>query len=283
MRGGGGGQRWEPEEDRLLAHWQGQLGNKWAEVARHIPGRTGQQCAQRWRHTNPSISKGKWTPQEDELLGQLVDSCGVGRWAEIARHMQGRTDQQCLARWTRHLDPAINRGFWTAEEDAQLLALYASHGSNWSRIAKCLKVRIPHQCRSRFNILARGGGGGGGSLPGNLRPLPLGRQRKRAGSAGNGASSPVHARHKKQRPAWEGEDDYDDDDEEDQDEEQQQHDMSYDYEQQQQHEMGYDCGKPGGGAEGPASGRSTVGQCHCVARLAPPLDMLPQQGREQVE
>jgi hypothetical protein len=30
---------------------QGQLGNRWAEVARHIPGRTGQQCAQRWRHT----------------------------------------------------------------------------------------------------------------------------------------------------------------------------------------------------------------------------------------
>jgi hypothetical protein len=29
---------------------------------------------------NPSISKGKWTPQEDELLAQLVDNCGVGRW-----------------------------------------------------------------------------------------------------------------------------------------------------------------------------------------------------------
>jgi hypothetical protein len=22
LQGGGGGQRWEPEEDRLLAHWQ---------------------------------------------------------------------------------------------------------------------------------------------------------------------------------------------------------------------------------------------------------------------
>jgi hypothetical protein len=29
---------------------------------------------------NPNISKGKWTRQEDELLGQLVDTCGVGRW-----------------------------------------------------------------------------------------------------------------------------------------------------------------------------------------------------------
>jgi hypothetical protein len=42
-------------------------------------------------------------PPTDCLL--LLCSCR----AEIARHMQGRTDQQCLARWTRHLDPAINR------------------------------------------------------------------------------------------------------------------------------------------------------------------------------
>lgn len=29
---------------------QSKVGNKWSEVAKHIPGRTGQQCAQRWRH-----------------------------------------------------------------------------------------------------------------------------------------------------------------------------------------------------------------------------------------
>ena len=33
-----------------LKNKQSKLGNKWSEVARHIPGRTGQQCAQRWRH-----------------------------------------------------------------------------------------------------------------------------------------------------------------------------------------------------------------------------------------
>jgi hypothetical protein len=31
-------------------HAQSKVGNKWSEVAKHIPGRTGQQCAQRWRH-----------------------------------------------------------------------------------------------------------------------------------------------------------------------------------------------------------------------------------------
>lgn len=37
---------WTEAEDDLLALWQSQVGNKWSEVAKHIPGKTGQQCAQ---------------------------------------------------------------------------------------------------------------------------------------------------------------------------------------------------------------------------------------------
>jgi hypothetical protein len=41
-------------------------GNRWALVAAELPGKTGQQCAQRWRHkVNPNIKKEKWTPEED--------------------------------------------------------------------------------------------------------------------------------------------------------------------------------------------------------------------------
>jgi len=41
-------------------------GNRWALVAAELPGKTGQQCAQRWRHkVNPAIKKEKWTPEED--------------------------------------------------------------------------------------------------------------------------------------------------------------------------------------------------------------------------
>lgn len=40
---------WSEEEDALLALWQGRVGNRWSEVARYIPGKTGQQCAQVWR------------------------------------------------------------------------------------------------------------------------------------------------------------------------------------------------------------------------------------------
>ncbi|EFN51598.1 hypothetical protein CHLNCDRAFT_14655, partial [Chlorella variabilis] len=80
---------WTDEEDALLALWQGRVGNKWSEVARHIPGKTGQQCAQRWRHrVNPNISREKWSAEEDARLALLVDKHG-NSWAEISRRLPG--------------------------------------------------------------------------------------------------------------------------------------------------------------------------------------------------
>lgn len=63
---------------------------------------------------NPDIKRDKWEPEEDALLLELVKAYGVGRWAEIARQIDGRTDQQCMGRWRRHLDPSIRRvgGRW---------------------------------------------------------------------------------------------------------------------------------------------------------------------------
>lgn len=58
---------------------------------------------------NPNIRRDKWTEDEDAKLIELVKTFGVGRWAEIARNCDGRTDQQCMGRWRRHLDPAIRR------------------------------------------------------------------------------------------------------------------------------------------------------------------------------
>ncbi|CAG9465043.1 unnamed protein product [Pedinophyceae sp. YPF-701] len=141
---------WSPDEDDLLYKYQQKHGNKWSVVALYIPGRTGQQCAQRWRHkVNPNIKKDKWTPEEDSQLVELVTKFG-NRWAEIARHMDGRTDQQCMGRWTRHLDPSISRDAWAPEEDEKLLALHASWGTAWSRISKQLDGRTAQQCRARF-------------------------------------------------------------------------------------------------------------------------------------
>jgi hypothetical protein len=51
---------------------QSKVGNKWSEVAKHIPGRTGQQCAQRWRH-----KVGMAGCQNHACDSSVVDCCFV--------------------------------------------------------------------------------------------------------------------------------------------------------------------------------------------------------------
>mmetsp|Transcript_3800 Transcript_3800/g.15390 ORF Transcript_3800/g.15390 Transcript_3800/m.15390 type:complete len:315 (+) Transcript_3800:304-1248(+) len=141
---------WSPEEDAELARLQEIHGNRWALVAAELPGKTGQQCAQRWRHkVNPAIKKEKWTPEEDAQLAKLYEQHGQ-RWAEIARHLEGRTDQQCMGRWRRHLDPSVKKDAWTDPEDKKLMSLHDSLGPRWSNISKMLTGRTAQQCRARW-------------------------------------------------------------------------------------------------------------------------------------
>lgn len=129
---------------------QAEHGNKWQAVAEAIPGRCGQQCAQRWRHKlKPGICKEKWTAAEDAKLKRLVAEHG-NKWADVARCMDGRTDQQCMGRWRRHLDPEIKRTEWSTQEDRRLMELHREHENDWSSIAREISNRTPQQCRARF-------------------------------------------------------------------------------------------------------------------------------------
>ena len=66
-------QPWTTAEDLKLQQMQEKYGNKWATVAASLPGRTGQQCAQRWRHrVNPNIRREKWTKEEDEKVRERL-------------------------------------------------------------------------------------------------------------------------------------------------------------------------------------------------------------------
>ena len=79
----------------------------------------------------------------------MVETHGL-RWADIARHMDGRTDQQCMGRWRRHLDPRVRREPWSTKEDRCLAELRVRHGANWSAIAKEMVDRTAQQCRARW-------------------------------------------------------------------------------------------------------------------------------------
>jgi hypothetical protein len=85
------------ESQRLLAAIYRFGTDDWASVASFVGnGRSRSQCSQRWmRGLNPAICKERWTPDEEEKLGRLVDKYGTKGWMKIAGEMGHRSDVQC--------------------------------------------------------------------------------------------------------------------------------------------------------------------------------------------
>ena len=93
---------WTAEEDELLAQVVARLGPRhWSLYSQHVPNRTGKQCRERWfNHLKPSVSKEKWSPEEDALIADLVLKWGTV-WSKIAKALPngGRTDNAVKNRW----------------------------------------------------------------------------------------------------------------------------------------------------------------------------------------
>jgi hypothetical protein len=85
---------WSPEEDAQLRLAVDLYGKAWMEVASFIPGRTNEQCRERWtERLNPKVPRGKWTAEEDARLLSAVDEFGEKSWKEVSDSVgTGRTD-----------------------------------------------------------------------------------------------------------------------------------------------------------------------------------------------
>ncbi|ORX44765.1 hypothetical protein DM01DRAFT_257984, partial [Hesseltinella vesiculosa] len=153
--------RWTEKEDELLVNAVKKYGpHKWSLISQVIPGRTPAQCSTRWHGAlNSTVHKGRWSPDEDEILIKCVrtelksNNNDTNRlpWNAIAKSIPHRTGIQCQSRWTEALDPTVRKGRWDKYEDELLRKSVHQLGCCWIRVAHCIPSRTQRQCRTRWN------------------------------------------------------------------------------------------------------------------------------------
>ena len=101
---------WSSAEDEALRHHVLTLKTtRWSAISLALPGRNGKQCRERWHnHLKPDINKDDWTREEDAIVFCAHAEMG-NKWTEIARRLNGRTDNQVKNRWNSTLSKQEQR------------------------------------------------------------------------------------------------------------------------------------------------------------------------------
>nr|XP_043622714.1 myb-related protein 308 [Erigeron canadensis] len=102
---------WSPEEDEKLIRFITTHGyGCWSEVPEKAGlQRCGKSCRLRWiNYLRPDIRRGKFTPEEEKLIINLHSVVG-NKWAHIASHLPGRTDNEIKNYWNSWIKKKINR------------------------------------------------------------------------------------------------------------------------------------------------------------------------------
>ena len=184
---------WTAEEDKIIMSSHNSVGNHWSFISRLLKNRSSNDVKNRFYtlkklekksdlNNCASLSNGScndstdefekdtikrtanrlepytkkvWSPEDDEILLNKINSDGLVNWNIIASCIPGRTGKQCRERYHNHLLDGIVKGGWSKEEDAIIRSSHLQIGNQWVQISKMLHGRSPNDVKNRCKRLTK--------------------------------------------------------------------------------------------------------------------------------
>ncbi|XP_043095729.1 snRNA-activating protein complex subunit 4 [Puntigrus tetrazona] len=152
---------WTKEEDEVLRKLVAKMkiGNfiPYIQLSYFMEGRDGSQLSYRWTTVlDPSLKKGPWSKEEDQLLRNAVAKYGIREWGKIRLEVPGRTDSACRDRYLDCLQENVKKGTWSKEEEELLKEKVEKYGvGKWTKIASEIPNRIDCQCLHKWKALTK--------------------------------------------------------------------------------------------------------------------------------
>ncbi|XP_022765675.1 transcription factor MYB33-like [Durio zibethinus] len=123
---------WTSAEDAILIEYVKKHGEgNWNAVQKHSGlFRCGKSCRLRWaNHLRPNLKKGAFTQEEEQLIIELHAKMG-NKWARMAAHLPGRTDNEIKNYWNTRIKRRQRAGLPLYPPEVCLQALQVSHSTS---------------------------------------------------------------------------------------------------------------------------------------------------------
>ncbi|KAH6783924.1 hypothetical protein C2S52_008883 [Perilla frutescens var. hirtella] len=153
---------WTADEDRILVDFITRNGHGTWRNLPTLAGllRCGKSCRLRWtNYLRPDIRRGPFSPEEENMIIHLHGVLG-NKWAAIASHLSGRTDNDVKNFWNSHLRKRFDRKVLD-QPSSSSKSVDTKSGSSTSHMVQWESVRLEAESRLSSTALPLN------ALPGN--------------------------------------------------------------------------------------------------------------------